>query len=307
MIRTKTTLALTTLVLLTACNGKEGGDDKAAYELAINEVTPKLGVISAFKPHLDKPTPKKYDPEKRTDLDRAVTFAANEVRHAANGSAQRLARSKSEAVKALGKPFEEVAKTCADVEGDEAAGKCKATVLALEKALAGANDKAKAAGATTTFPPIAEATITDEAKKLLAQYDEARGPGEQEKKYLEMRLDESAEPAALAAACDAAAAEAGVTFNQYKASGNEELHKVSAHHKAAVDGQCNRVKEQAGTIEVLEACKKEEGAPEEAECKLACSKAKGRIAKGIPAAPFERMKKDYEEVCEEDEEEEKGD
>ena len=217
-----------------------------------------------------------------------------------------IARSKSEAVKALAKPFEEVAKTCANVEGDEAAGKCKETVLALEKALTDANEKAKAAGAATTFPPIAEATVTEDAKKLLAQYDEARGPGEQEAKYLAMRLDESAKPMDLAAACDAAAAEAGVTFNQYKASGNEELHKVSAHHKAAVDGQCNRIKEQAGTIEVLEACKKEEGAPEEAECKLACSKAKGRMAKGLPAAPFERMKKDYEEVCEEDEDD-KGD
>ncbi|HHH27642.1 MAG TPA: hypothetical protein ENK57_04765 [Polyangiaceae bacterium] len=306
MNQTKTKLALTALFLLAACNGKEGGDDKAAYEEAIKEVTPKLGIISAFKPHLDKPKPRKYDPEKRTDLDRAVTFAANEVRHAANGAAQRIARSKFEAVKALAKPFEEVAKACADVEGDEAAAKCKETVLALEKALADANDKAKAAGATTTFPPLAEASITDEAKKLLAQYDEARGPGEQEKKYLAMRRDESAKPADLAAACDAAAAEAGATFNQYKASGNEELHKVSAHHKAAVDGQCNRVKEQAGTIEVLEACKKEEGAPEEAECKLACSKAKGRIEKGIPAAPFERMKKDYEDVCEEGESEGEG-
>lgn len=303
MTRTaETTTALALLSLLVACNGKEEPDLKAAYEKAVSEVKPKIGLIAVFKPHIDKPKPQKYDPEKRTDLDRAVTFAANEVRHAANGAAQRLARSEAEEVKALAKPFEEVTKACANVEGDEAAAKCKAQVEALEKALKEANEKAKAAGATATFPPVEESSITDEAKKLLAQYDEARGPGEQEQKYFEMRRDESVKHTDLAMACTAAATEATATFNKYKASGNEELHKVSAHHKAALDGQCNRMKGLAGIVDVLVACKEEAGAPEEAECTLACKKTKGRIEQGIPAAPFERLKKDYEEACEEDEE-----
>jgi hypothetical protein len=292
--------ALLACGLAVACGEDKGGDDKAAWDKAFSETGGKVATMAAFKPYLDKPKPQKYDPEKRTDLDRAVTFAANETRHAANGASQRIARSKSEAVKAFATPFENVAKTCAEVEGDEAAGKCKEAVSALEKAMEEANSKAKAAGATGSFAKLEPGSIDDAAKKLVADYLMARGPGKAEEKYLEKRRVKDTKGADLAAGCDAAASEAGAMMKTIKAMGNEELHKVAAHHKAAVDGQCNRMKELAGIVEVLEACGKEEGAPEEAECTLACSKAKGRMKHGIPAAPFERLEADYKEVCEKD-------
>ena len=295
-------LALLGSFLVAGCGEKEGGGDKEAFEKAISETKEKIALISVYRPYLDKPKVEKYDPEKRTDLDRMVTFAANEVRHAANGASQRLARSKSEALKPLADAFTAVAKTCAEVEGDEAAAVCKGEVAKLEKALADSSDKAKAAGATGTFSVIGEGSIDDGAKKAVADFLTALGPGEQEKKYLAMRRDESVKPDDLAAACDAAAMEAGTTMTTVKALGNEEVHKVAAHHKAAVDGQCVRMKELAALVATLDGCREKVDKKEkfdEAECKLACSKVKGRVDRGIPAAPFERLVKDQEGLCKE--------
>jgi hypothetical protein len=275
--------ALIAGAMIVACGNSETKvDDKEAYDSAIKEITPKVALIAAYKPYLDKPKVQKYDPEKRSDLDRSCSHAANEIRHAANGASQRAVRSKSPVVKALSDEFATLAKACADLEGDEAIAKCKDAVNKLDSVLQDHASKAAAAGATGKFPRVSEEFITEDAKASIKLYLQAIGPGQEEAKYLAMRRDPKAETDALVQGCDAAAAEAGATMAFMGKSGNEDVRKVSAHHKAAVDGQCNRVKKDDEL---------------KAECVLACSKTKGRIKRGIPAAPFEQLIPLDEEIC----------
>jgi hypothetical protein len=280
-------------------------DEKAGYEMAINELKERVALIAIYTPHLDKPKLQKYDPEKRTDLDRACTFAANEVRHAANGVAQRAPRSKSPVIKALVPELEALSKTCADLEGDEEIAKCKQQVLKFDGVLQDFASKASSAGATGKFPRVSKEFITPAATEHSQLFLRAKGPGTEEAKYLAQRRDDKLDPNMLVMACAAAAGEATETFNFMGKTGFEEVRKVSAHHKAAVDGQCNRMKDGASLVGGLNICKEradEIDKDEELEknCALACSKSKGRIHRGIPAAPFEPIVQLYDEVCKKD-------
>jgi len=305
-MRTTAISLLAVGVAMVACNGEETVqmDDKAAYETAIVELKEKVALIAIYLPHLDKPKVQKYDPEKRTDLDRACSFAANEIRHAANSANQHSTRSKSQVVKELAPHFATISKICANLEGDEAIATCKAGVNKLDATLQEYASKASAAGATGKFPRIAAEFITDNAKNAIKPFVQAKGPGKEEAKYLAMRRDPKVAPDILAMACDAAANEAGATMKAMTAAGNDEVRKVSAHHKAAVDGQCNRTKGSAALVATLTSCKErlddvKKDEDLEAECVLACSKTKGRIKRGIPAAPFEPLVGLNEDVCKE--------
>ena len=305
---TKYSTALMAVAAFTAaaCNGdKAAVDDKAAYEALINDIKERVGLISVYVEHLDKPKPQKYDPEKRTDLDRAAQYAANEIRHAANGASQKVAKSKSEGIKALTAVLDNVSRTCAEVEGDEQVGKCRDAVSALDAALQEHASKASAAGVTAKFPRIAPEFITEKAKVALAMFNEARGPGPVEAKYLEQRRDTKVTPDELASACEAGAAEATATLNKMEKTGDAEIRKVAAHHKAALDGQCNRMKDAASLVSTIVQCMATEKKDEEMEaaCRLACSKIRGRVERGIPTAGLERLSKDYEEGCQDYEKE----
>jgi hypothetical protein len=262
-----------------------------------------VALIAIYRPYVVKPEEQKYDPEKRSDVARARAFAANEIRHAANGANQRASRSKSAVVKALAPEFAEISKICADLEGaDEELAKCISQVDKLDAALQEHASKASAAGATGKMPRVADEFVTPAAKDHIKLYLRAKGPGPEEQKYLEMRRDPKLEPDALVEACNAAAAEATDMFNFMGKTGNEDVRKVSAHHKAATDGQCNRLKDTAAQIAVLKTCKEREKEVEkdeelQAECRLACSKAKGRIARGIVAGAFEQLVGLNEDVC----------
>ncbi len=293
------------LVGLIGCgDAEEKVDDKTAYDMAIQELSGRVALIAAYKQYLDPPAPQKYDPEKRSDLERACAFAANEIRHAANGASQRAIRSKSPVVKALADELMTVAKACADLEGYEQIAKCKEAVNKLDSVLQDHASKAASAGATGKFPRVADEFITEDAKNALKLFLQARGPGPEEAKYLEQRRDPKVDPDTLVMSCGAAAAEAGATMDAMGKTGNEDVRKVSAHHKAAVDGQCNRMKDAAGLVSVLKQCKDKHDALDKeeelkAECVLACSKTKGRIERGIPAACFEQLTALDEEVCKE--------
>jgi hypothetical protein len=92
-------------------------------------------------------------------------------------------------------------------------------------------------------------------------------------------------------------------------TGDAEIRKVAAHHKAALDGQCNRMKDAAALVATIETCKaavadgKKLDEEMDAACRLACSKIRGRVERGIPTAGLERLPKDYEEGCEDYEKE----
>ena len=298
-------ILLTMSSAVVACGSDETlpVDDKTAYEDATKLLSEKVALISLYQPHLDLPKPQKYDPSKRTDLNRACAHAANEIRHAANGARQRLGRSTNASIKELAGAFAEVSKICADLEGNpEELAKCKDAVNVLDGKLQDHASKASKAGATAKFPRVAPEFVTDRARESIKLFLQAKGPGPQEKKYLDSRRDPKAAPADITMGCDAAAQEAQVTMDLMAKSGNEDVRKVSAHHKAAVDGQCNRVKDSASLLGGLQTCKEREDDVKkdeelQAECKLACSKVKGRIDDGVRAAAFEPMGELYEYVC----------
>ncbi|MCC6559286.1 MAG: hypothetical protein IT372_40705 [Polyangiaceae bacterium] len=280
------------------CGGKEEGNDpaaaaKKAYEAAGAELKKAVGIISAYQPHLGPQDSKdKYAPKRRADLDRAATYAADEIRHAANIARQRLERS-GDAIKDLVGALRAVSKACADAADQPAVEKCAAAVKALDEVIQKTDAASAAAGAGVKLPRVAPDSITDEAKKSLATFMKVRGPGPAEAAYIEKRADEKIAVADLISACQAAAEEAGATQSAFEKA-DEPLRLIGVTHKMSVDSQCNGLNGTDALRKDLEGCRKK---AKSSECAIVCGKAKNILDEGVPAAAFTPLEKDYADIC----------
>ena len=120
------------------------------------------------------------------------------------------------------------------------------------------------------------------------------GPGDVEKKFLAQLADPKATAGALMTACEAAASEAEGVMDSLEPLG-DEIHKVGAHHKLAIDSRCTRISVTDGIQQELKACIDEK--KKKSDCKLVCANAKTALDRGIPAAAFAKLPEQYAEFC----------
>lgn len=282
------------------CGNSDDGKAKAeaekkAFDAAAAVLVEPIGLISAYQPHLSLPDlSKKYTPPRKNDVDKALFEAANEIRHAANGASQNVERAGAEGTKELEAALKSVAVACTDPPGDAEIAKCAAAVTALDAALAKADAARTAAGAATKIPRIAPESVTENAKKSLAAFLKAKGPGTAEQALIAKRADPNAAAGDVIAACQAAATEAEDVQRQFEHA-EEPLRLVAVTHKMAVDSQCGRLSAAEGLRKDVGDCKKKAKSP---ECKVTCGKAKAMLDDGLPAAAFEPLAKDYAANCE---------
>lgn len=297
----RTTLAAIGLCFLAAagCKGKDEAAEKAAaekkaLEAALPEVDKAVAIISAYAPYTADPgAAEKYATKRRNDMQRATELAANEIRHTANGARQRVDHGDSPATKALAEAFAAVSTACVDANEQAKLDACTAKVKALDDALAKFEDACRAVGVTAKVPRVGPAAITDDAKKAVAPYAKARGPGKAEAAFYVKCADATATVSAVIDACKAAATETEQVADAYEKA-EESIRVLAATHKMSVGAQCNALTAtETAQKEVID-CKKKRTSP---ECKISCAKAKTILDEGIPAAAFANMAKEHDEIC----------
>ena len=294
------TAAALCLIATAGCGSKGSGDEKAeaekkAFDAAAAALVEPVGIISAYQPHLVAPDfSAKYMPTRHNDSERAQAAAANEIRHAANGAAQNVERAGAAGTKDIEAALKGVSVACADATEVDALAKCAAAVKALDEALVKGDAARTAAGAATKIPRVAEASITENAKKAIAGFLKAKGPGPAESAYITKRADPAASAADVISACQSAAGEAEATQKQFERA-DEPIRLVAVTHKMSVDSQCNRLSTAEGLRKDVADCKKK---AKSSECKVTCGKAKNMLDDGLPAATFEPLAKDYAAICE---------
>jgi hypothetical protein len=166
-------------------------------------------------------------------------------------------------------------------------------VVALDAALGKASAALTAAGSAAKFRRIAPDAITDEAKKAIAPFLRALGPGPTEQAYFAKRSDEKASFDDVSSACQAAADEAAKVGAAFEHA-DEPLRLVAVTHKLSLDSQCRVLNETDGQRKDLADCKKK---AKSTECKVVCSKVRTRIEEGLPAAVFANMEQDANKIC----------
>ncbi len=295
------TLAAVGVVFFAAagCKGKDEAAEKAAaekkaLEAALVVVGKYVPLISVYLPYTADPgASEKFATKRRSDMQRATEQAATEIRHAANGARQRVDVNVP-TTKALSEAFAAVATACTDANEQPKLDGCTAKVKALDEALGKFEDACRAAGLTAKVPRVGPAAITDDAKKAIASYVKARGPGKAEAAFLAKCADEKATVSAVIEACRAAATEAEQIADGYEKA-EESIRILSATHKMSIGAQCNAL----GGIEVAQKevvdCKKKPTTP---ECSISCAKVKTVLDDGIPAAAFASLPKEYADTCE---------
>jgi uncharacterized protein YukE len=282
------------------CKGKDEAAEKAAAEKkALEAALPELGksvaLISAYLPYTsDAGASEKYATKRRNDMQRATELAANEIRHTSNGARQRVDRGDSPATKALAEVFGAISTACTDANEQAKLDACKAKVKALDDALGKFEAACRAVGITAPIPRVGPAAITDEAKKAIAPYVKARGPGQAESAFFAKCADEKATITAVIEACKAAATETEAIADAYEKA-EESIRVLSATHKMSVNSQCNALAATETVQKEVLDCKKKPTTP---ECKTACGKAKTILDEGIPAAAFASFAKEHAEICE---------
>jgi hypothetical protein len=291
------------LLGLVACKGDgDGGkggaeEDKKAFETAGTQMKEPIALIAAYRPYLtssdDNDAKDKYAPKRRSELSRAASAAANEVRHAANGVHQSMPSAGGPAMKELDTALVTVSTDCAEASDDEAYAKCRTSVDALDKALAKAQEAASAAGASAKIPRIAPESVTDQAKKAIAPFLKARGPGPQEKAFMTKRSDTSASIDDVVGACQGAAGELDAISKAFEHA-DEPLRVLAVTHKMSIDSQCNTLNATDTLRKDVDDCRKKAKTP---DCKIVCGKAKGVVENGVPAAAFTPLEKDVGDIC----------
>jgi len=292
------------LSLVGACDSggsAEGAQelDLAAYERAAAELREPAALITAYLPHLSLPEDKQaYAPKSRPELQEASRHAANEIRHTANLARQRVVSPVS---LGLTKPLVDVAVACARPRDDAAVAHCVEVVQDLAAAFEQTAQKGKALG-LAAFPLIGEkGTVTEAAKKAIAPFERAVGPGKTEKDYFAKRGDSKVTAGELVMACQASAAEAEAVMRGFDGK-NEDLHKVAAIHQQSLIAQCAKLGLADSVTQGIKDCHKEMKKPEPSqECKLACAKAEALLKEGVPAAVFAGVEESYPAECETDE------
>lgn len=285
------------LVAGAGCKGEDkeaaaAAAEKAAQEKAAADLKQPVAVIAAYLPYL-KPAPStdKYIPKRRPDEDRATTFVAEEIRHAANKARQTLSGD-SPVVKDLVAALTPITASCASVEDPEAAGKCEATVKALDEALKKAEG---ASNGAVKFPRIAPESVTPEAKKEIEPFLRAKGPGPAGKTYAEKRADPKAAFADVASACQAAQDEASDAAAAFEKAA-EPLRLIGVTRKMSMESQCTGLNAVEQLRKDVNDCRKK---AKSTECKVTCSKAKAKVEDGVPAAVLSPLEKDVAEICKE--------
>lgn len=298
----RTTLAALGMLFIVApgCKGNQEAEAKAAaekkaLEAAVGEVGKSVALLSAYLPYTADPgAAEKYATKRRNDMQRATELAATEIRHAANGARQRVDRGDSPATKALAEAFAAISTACTDANEQAKLDACVAKVKGLDDALGKFEAACTAAGITAKIPRVGPAAVTDDAKKAIASYVKARGPGKAETAFFAKCADEKATVAAVIEACKAAATETEQVADGYEKA-DEPIRVLSATHKMSVGAQCNALAAiETAQKEVLD-CKKKPATP---ECKNSCAKVKTILDDGIPAAAFASLPKEYADICE---------
>ncbi|MBI4703974.1 MAG: hypothetical protein HY744_22935 [Deltaproteobacteria bacterium] len=302
-------LAAAALAFLAAAGcgepAKKPMDPKQACELVAAEAREPVALIAGYRAYLEEPKPQPYLPKRRTDLEEAAFFAAEEIRHAANTARQYAARTLSPVAAVVSPPLLEVAVRCAEIREMGAVAKCRKAARDLEPALQQQARKCAAAGLGAPFPLAEPGAITDKARAQLARLENALGPGPAEKAMLAKLPDAKVSEDDLVAACAAATAEADTVRRELDKAGPEELHRVAAVHQQALGAHCNRVGLAAGAHNGVLACRKKPTSkkdPRYTECKIECAKAMRILDEGVPAEAFSAMAKDHEEICKSEDE-----
>lgn len=293
---------------LTGCK-KDDADkpsDKDTYAKVLGVVKDPVAVISVYLPYLDpKPLAGKYAPTRRPDFDRSATFAANGIRHAANGARQKLQAETSAIANALAEPFVAVTKACADLPDLESSAKCKTAVQALDAALQDAAGKATAAGLADAFPRIGAPAVNDVAKKEVAPLVQAMGGGKAELAFYATLEDAAATAQRVVDACQASEEEATGNMRAVEKI-DEEVRKVAAVHREMLKAVCARVARADKARADLDSCVQEKekkkvlSKEREDECRLVCTAGKAAIEEGIPAAAYAKIPELYQQLCVQD-------
>jgi hypothetical protein len=276
----------------------EGGDsadaEKKAHEAAIADLKQPIALISGYAPYAHYPDkPDRYFPARHPDWEKSTLCAANEIRYAANKARQKLEVSSASATKDIQAALRGVTGACADAEDTDKLAKCGDAVKALDGALEKASAAASAMGIAAKYPRVAPESVTEEARTAMGSFLKARGPGANEKTFVDKRNDPKAAPADLIAACQAAQDDANAAASTYEKA-DEPIRLVAATRKMAMDSQCRRMGELDGLSKDLAGCKKK---PKSADCKVVCGKMKIWVDDGYPAAGFTPITKDYDDIC----------
>jgi hypothetical protein len=287
------------------CNGgpkvdTEAETNKKALEAAPAVLKEPVALIASYMSYMqlsDAEKNDKYAPKRHNDAERVWLHAANEIRFSANRARQNL--TEAPATKELLDALRAVTASCADLQDPSGLDKCGTTVTALDAALKKTGEAAAAAGVTAKIPRVAPDAITDDAKKSIASFLRAKGPGSAEKAFVVKRAEAGAAIDDVIQACQAAADETGATYTAFEKA-EEPLRVIAVTHKMAVESQCNTLKDTDHVHKEVLECGKKKKKPRTSECNIACGKAKTKLDDGLPSAAFAPMEKDYAEVCPEE-------
>jgi hypothetical protein len=281
-----------------ACKGEDPNAgaaeaEKKAQQEAAAELQKPVALISAYLPYV-RPADEKdrYLPKRRPDEERSTAYAADEVRHVANAARQKL-RGDSAVVKDLTAALAAVSQACSDAADPTAVEKCVASVQKLDDTLK--KSEAASQGGAVKFPRVAPESVTEEAKKELATFLKAKGPGAAAKAYVGKRSDPNVSSSDLAAACQGALDEADEAARAFEKA-DEPIRLIAVTRKMSMESQCGLLTATDNLRKEVNDCRKK---PKSTECKVACSKAKARIEDGIPAATFLPFEKEFAEICKE--------
>jgi hypothetical protein len=303
-VNTTTRSALTATVLclgLLACGKNDGAAaeaaaEKQAHEAAMADLKQPVALIAGYAPYAKYPdNPDKYFPARHPDYEKSTLCAANEIRYAANKARQKLETSSAKATVDLQAALGALTQACAEADDTDKLAKCGASIKALDAALAKTSAAAAALGVAGSYPRVAPESVTDEAKKAMATFLKARGPGDAEKAFVAKRSDSAVSPTDLSSSCEAAQAAAGDAADAYEKA-DEPIRLVAATRKMAMDSQCRRISEIINLSRDLGECKakKKMKTP---DCKTVCGKVKNWVDDGFPAAAFAPLEKDYTDQC----------
>lgn len=294
--RSALTAAGVAIALAAGCGGGEDKNaaaeaERKAQEAAAAELKEPVALISAYLPYLrPADTKDKYVPKRRPDEERSTAYAAEEIRHVANSARQSL-KGDSPVIKDIVTALQNVAASCTDAQDPTALDKCTGAIDKLNDTLK--KSESASQGGAVKFPRVGPESVTEEAKKGIATFLRAKGPGDATKTFMAKRGDASVSTTDLAAACQSAADEAGGAAMAFEKA-EEPIRLIAVTRKMSMESQCGVLTATENLHKELKECRKKAKTP---ECKAICGKAKVRVEDGIPAAAFLPMEKDFAEIC----------
>lgn len=285
-------------IVLPACGGGEDKNaaaeaEKKAQEAAAAELKEPIALLSAYLPYLkpaDTNTKDRFTPKRRPDEERSTAYAAEEIRHVANSARQNL-KGDSPVIKDLVTSLQNVAASCTDAQDPTAIDKCSGAIDKLNETLK--KSESASQGGAVKFPRVGPEAVTEQAKKEIAAFLRAKGPGDATKAYVAKRSDPNVSAADLSSACQSAMDEAGSAAMAFEKAA-EPIRLIAVTRKMSMESQCGVLNATETLHKDLKDCRKKAKTP---DCKAVCGKAKVRVEDGVPAAAFLPMEKDFAEIC----------